>query len=116
MHHHLACRVSVPRPMTGCIANGRRPRAAALVAAALGMLAIAFTVPAHGSTNVSVTLLAGPLSLSEPSSANLGSATSSISGTSITGHLGTTTITDTRASLAGWTATISASNFSDGAS
>lgn len=100
--------------MSRCTSRRRRLAAAAAVAA-LSVLTSGET-RATASTNTSFTLTAGTLSISEPATASLGTATSSTSGTSITGHLGTTTINDSRGSVAGWTVTISASNFSDGAS
>jgi hypothetical protein len=86
-----------------------------LVAAALTSAVLMSPGTADASSTITVTLAAGTLSISEPVSASLGSATATINGTSVSGHLGTTTVTDSRASIGGWTVSISASNLSDGA-
>lgn len=102
--------------MSAC--EGERfPRrgAAALTVVVAHLLLFALVNHAAASSTINVTMTAGTLSISEPTSANLGSAASSASGTSVTGHLGTTTVTDSRASLAGWTVSISATALSDGA-
>jgi hypothetical protein len=67
-----------------------------------------------GSTNVTFSVGGSGLSLSVPSNTDvdLGSATSSILGTSVTGSLHPTTVTDTRGQLAAaWTVTVSSSGF-----
>jgi hypothetical protein len=88
-------------------------RAGAVTALAIGALLVAS--PGQASTSTTVTLSGGSLSLTDPASANIGSAVSSPTGTSVSGHLGTTTVTDSRGSIAGWTVTISSTSFSDGA-
>lgn len=85
------------------------------IVVALGTVSLSVTHAAHASTSVSFSVTAGALSISEPTTANLGTVASSPSGTTLSGHLGSTTITDSRGSLAGWTATITATTFSDGA-
>ena len=71
--------------------------------------------PSDASTNVTFTLVAGTLSVTEPSSVNLGAATSSSLGASLTGRLGVTTVSDQRGALSAWTATIATTDFTDGA-
>lgn len=68
-----------------------------------------------GSTNVTFSVGASSgLSISIPSNGdvNLGSATSSVLGTTVTGALNPTTVTDTRGQLlAAWTVSVSSSGF-----
>lgn len=72
---------------------------------------------ASAGTPITFDLAAGTLSILQPSTtASFGTATASATGTTVSGHLGTTTVTDTRGSLAGWTVSISSTDFSDGAS
>lgn len=92
---------------------GRRVLAPSLALCALALLA----APASAATPITFDLAAGTLSISQPSTtASFGTATASATGTSVTGLVGTTTVTDTRGSLAGWTVSISSTDFSDGAS
>jgi hypothetical protein len=94
----------------------RRRRALSAAALVAGAAGAALPAPgADAATALTGTLAAGTLSITVPTSANLGSATVSSTGTSVSGHLGTTTVNDSRGSLAGWTVTISATNLSDGA-
>ena len=94
------------------MATGRRLLVALIAATGTGLLA----VPAPAGTPITFDLAAGTLSISQPSStASFGSATANAAGTSVAGHLGTTTVNDNRASLAGWTVSISSTDFSDGA-
>jgi len=88
-----------------------------LLAAVVGATSALFAapVPASASSGLIWTLGPGSLTVSEPGSANLGSTTLGVNGATVSGHLGSTTVTDTRGSLAGWTVTISATNLSDGA-
>jgi hypothetical protein len=71
-------------------------------------------------TPVTFTVSGGGISITQPpATAALGTAASSLSGTSVSGSLGSTTVTDLRGSLAGWNATIAGpagNGFSDGAS
>ena len=87
----------------------------ARAATAAVIVAGSATMTAQASTGTSFTLAGGTLSIAEPASANLGSATLSAAGTTVTGHLGTTTITDNRGSVAGWTVAVATTNFTDGA-
>ena len=83
---------------------------------ALGTLLLTAVPSLAAGTPVSFDLAAGTLSISQPSTtASFGTAPASATGTSVSGHVGATTVTDTRGSLAGWTVTISSSDFSDGA-
>ncbi|MFL6238247.1 MAG: hypothetical protein ACJ735_01960 [Actinomycetes bacterium] len=66
------------------------------------------------STNVTFALSGAGLSISVPSNADvdLGTATTNVVGTSVTGSLHPTTVTDTRGQvLAPWTVTVSSSGF-----
>jgi hypothetical protein len=72
---------------------------------------------ACGDTAVTFTLTAGALAISAPATAGLGSVNTSSAATSITGQLGSTTVTDGRAALvAAYAVTLSASNFTTGTS
>lgn len=89
-----------------------------LVALTIAGTAALALVPAaaNASTSVTFTVSSGTLSIAEPSAqANLGSATATALGTTVSGALGSTTVTDNRGSLAGWTVTMTGSDFSDGA-
>lgn len=83
--------------------------------AALVMTALLVPGIGQASTSTTLTLGGGSLILSDPASANLGSEVSSPTGTSLSAHLGTTTVTDSRGSIAGWSVSISSTAFSDGA-
>ena len=69
-------------------------------------------------TAVTFTVNSGELTMTAPTAADLGSGTGSqtgLPGTSISGNLGTVTVTDDRAALdAVWTATASATSFTTG--
>lgn len=70
-----------------------------------GAMAAALVPAAHAEdTTTTATVTAGTLSMSAPSSANLGSGTAS-TGSIISGKLGTTEVADSRGSLLGWTVT-----------
>jgi hypothetical protein len=86
---------------------------ATVVALAAGALSVVGAAPALASdTTVVVTVNAGALSISTPVSSNLGSGQS---GDTISGALGTVTVTDDRALLsAEWTATVSSTDFTTG--
>jgi hypothetical protein len=94
----------------------RRPVVAMAATAVVAAFCCLPPAPAAADMPVTLVLLGGSLTISQPGSATLGTATVSASGTTVTGKLGSTTITDTRGTLAGWTVTISATNLSDGAS
>lgn len=69
------------------------------------------------ATSVTFTLTGGSLSVAQPSStATLtGGALSGLLGTALTGSLGSTTVTDARGGVTGWTSTIAQSTaFTDG--
>jgi hypothetical protein len=67
-------------------------------------------------TTATFTLANGTLSVSAPAAATLSTWSQSlVSGNSVTGPLGTTTVTDNRNSTAGWTVAASSTAFSDGA-
>ena len=69
--------------------------------------------PASGSPGCAVTVavVAGPLSITAPATASLGSAAP---GGTLSAGLGTVQVTDDRGFGAGWTATVSASGFATG--
>jgi hypothetical protein len=65
-----------------------------------------------GSTGTTFALGAGALAISVPASASLGSG---IPGTTMTGSLGTVTVTDLRGALVGsWTASVTSTDFTTG--
>jgi len=86
-----------------------------------GMMANTVTSTAPGSTcppasgspgcAVTVAVVAGPLSITAPATASLGSAAP---GGTLSAGLGTVQVTDDRGFGAGWTATVSASGFATG--
>jgi hypothetical protein len=68
-------------------------------------------------TTATFTLANGTLSVSAPAAATLSSWSQSlVTGNSVTGSLGTTTVTDNRNSTAGWSVSASSTAFDDGAS
>lgn len=95
----------------------RQPLALAAAAALAASTAVVLAGPASASTGVTFVVSgSGTLSVSEPSTtADLGTATPSPTGTVVSGHLGSTTVTDNRASIAGWTVKISSTDFTDSA-
>ena len=91
-------------------------RARLTLAASTAALALAGSVfaatPAMAGTGVTFTISAGLLTISEPSAqAGLGTVTATPLGTTTSGSLGTTTINDARGSLAGWTVSVSSTDF-----
>jgi hypothetical protein len=86
---------------------------ATVVACATGALCLAGAAPALASdTTVVVTVNSGALTITAPASSNLGSGAS---GDSITGQLGSVSVTDARAALTSdWTATASSTDFTTG--
>jgi len=85
------------------------------------LAAAAVTVPLLGSggaqaQSVTFTLTSGSLAIAEPGAATLtAGALSGLTGTSFTGSLGNTTVTDTRGGITGWATTIAQTTaFSDG--
>ena len=88
------------------------PAASAAVTSAAAVNAPAPGGPGDPDTTVTFTVTSGELSMTAPASADLGSGAP---GTTITGEIGTVTVTDDRALLsASWTASASASDFSTG--
>lgn len=90
----------------------------ALAAASVTALALAAVPASAEDTTVTFTVAAGLLTLdnvdadaTDDGNVPLGSQTSSLLGTTISGLLGTTTISDNRASLAGWTVSVAGTNF-----
>ena len=67
-----------------------------------------------GTTNVTFTVGSGALAITTPASAALSEATPLTGGTSVTGLLGDTTVTDARGSAAGaWAVTGTSTDFTD---
>ena len=82
--------------------------------AAMGVTALVFSAPqASAATSATFTLTGGSLNISQPSTANLGTAAA---GTlTLSGQLGAVTVTDGRGNLvAQWTATVSSTSFTTG--
>jgi hypothetical protein len=93
----------------------RRPAAlAALTAvASVGLVGVNAPAQAADTTTTFTITAAGGLSISAPASANLGSVSSGA--TTVSGSLGTVTVTDQRGLILGnWTATASSTNFAHG--
>jgi hypothetical protein len=84
-------------------------------AASAAVTSAAVSAPAPGpdaDTTVTFAVTSGALTITAPTSANLGSGAP---GTDISGEVGTTTVTDDRALLsASWNATASATDFTTG--
>jgi hypothetical protein len=83
-----------------------------------GAAVLTFAVPAFAATaadtpvTVQVNGPTGGLSISAPgSSVLLGTATASVAAQTVTGSLGNVVVTDNRAGAVGWTATVSATDF-----
>ena len=98
-------------------ATTRRRRLLRLVPAlAVGASTLVLAAPgasAAGGTAATFTLTGGSLSISQPASANLGSAATGA--LTLAGSLGSVTVTDSRGNLnAVWTATVSSTNFTTG--
>lgn len=86
----------------------------ALGTAVLSLAGLAATAaPASASTvDTTFTVAAGTLSLaSAATTASLGTSTSNALGTTVTGALPKVTVTDDRASIAGWTSQVSSTDF-----
>jgi hypothetical protein len=81
-------------------------------AAVVGLAAEPALAAPSDNTTVTFTVNSGALSISAPSSANLGSG---VPGGTITGTLGQVTVTDQRAAAnASWTATVTSTDFTTG--
>jgi hypothetical protein len=88
------------------------PAASAAVTGAAAVNAPAPGGPGDPDTTVTFAVTSGALTMTAPASANLGSGAP---GTTITGEIGATTVTDDRALLsASWTADASATDFTTG--
>ena len=86
-----------------------------LVAAAAGMLSLAFALPAWADpTTATVTVTGGALAITVPTNAgNLGTRTNSVLGGTISGPLGEVAVSDARSAAAGsgWVASVIATAF-----
>lgn len=96
-------------------ANRSRLAAALTALPVLGGLLLQAAPPAGAASMPSLPMATETLAISLPASANLGSAALSPAGSTLSGLLGTTTVTDTRSLSTGWTVSISATSLSDGA-
>src|ERR1700722_1658551 len=91
--------------------------AAAMFIGGAGLLTFAASACATTAADTPVTVqvngpAGGGLSISAPSSSVLlGTATASVAAQTVTGLLGNVVVTDNRAGTVGWTATVSATNF-----
>jgi hypothetical protein len=87
--------------------------ALALTPAAVSVTAAAAAGASTGPTTVTFTVQTGSLSITTPDAASFGTA--AIGATSVSGSLGTVTVSDTRSTtLRGWTATVTSSDFLTG--
>lgn len=86
-----------------------------LLAPALAAAVAGLVLPGSAEaadTAVTFTVNAGALSVSSSASAALSNATATTAGTSVTGQLGSTTVTDNRAAAAGaWSVSVSSTDF-----
>lgn len=85
-------------------------------ALALGGSALVFAMPsasAASGTAATFSLTAGTLSISQPSTATLGST--AVGSLTFSGSLGPVTVTDMRGSTLGWTASVVSTDFTTGA-
>jgi hypothetical protein len=84
-----------------------------LTLAALTASAAGAAGASTGPTNVTFTVVTGTLSLTAPDSVSFGTTTAGAS--SVSGSLGTVTVSDSRSTLGrGWTATVSSTDFTTG--
>jgi hypothetical protein len=87
-------------------------RKSLVLAALVGVLAAASALPAGAVTPVTFTLTAGALGISAPTgTVSLGSQSVSNSSFTITGSLGTVTVSDQRGGTQTWTASVISSAF-----
>jgi len=85
----------------------------ATTAAAVGLTAAPAMAAPTADTDVTFTVTAGTLDITAQATADLGSGAP---GTTITGQLGTVTVSDTRAAAdASWTASVTSTDFTTGA-
>jgi hypothetical protein len=95
----------------------RNRNLAALALSATALAAAGLTAPAAHADTVTTTfdVTAGTLSIaSAATTVNLGTSTSNVAGTTVTGQLPLVTVTDARASTAGWTSKVASSDFTSG--
>lgn len=93
-----------------------RIRTPLLLAAAAAALVAGTTLPASAAgTQTTFTVTAGTISISAPASASLGSQTATVGNSTITGPLGTVTVTDQRGGILGWTASVISTAFTPSA-
>lgn len=85
----------------------------ALAAVALAIPAVTLLGPPAEAQNVTFTLTGGGITISAPSAdaALTGGVVGSVVNTSLSGSLGSTTVTDARGGVTGWTSTITGSAF-----
>lgn len=84
-------------------------------ATALGGAVLAAPAASAGTVTTTFTVSAGSLSVaSAAATANLGTTTSTVLGSTVSGTLPTVTVTDARASVAGWTSKIASTDFVNG--
>ena len=102
-HHHLLGHHQQPRDRRHQPDQHRRPRPRPAAAARRR--------PTGGPCAVTTGVITGPLSITAPASADLGSGAP---GTTIPASLGTVQVTDGRGFGADWTATVSSSDFTTG--
>ena len=95
----------------------RKALAAPIAVGVLGLGALAIPAAAQASTGPTTTtfgVTGGPLTITTPDTASLGTMTAGTD-TSVSGSLGTVTVTDDRAPLNGsWTASVISSDFTTG--
>ncbi|MBV8981937.1 MAG: hypothetical protein JO086_13630 [Acidimicrobiia bacterium] len=85
-----------------------------MAASAVGLLAPAANAATSANTTVTFTLTGGALAITAPGSANLSSSTATGTPT-LSGALGSTSVTDGRGNLAAtWTVTVSSTDFITG--
>ena len=92
----------------------RHPKLVVGIFAAFTLATVGGLAPsASAGTTGTFTLTAGSLTITEPTGTanNLGTLTATPVSTTTSGSLGTTTITDDRASLAGWTLSMAGTSF-----
>jgi hypothetical protein len=82
-------------------------KAPAITALALALIGVATLSAPADAQSVTFTLGGGSLSITEPGTASLtAGALSGLTGSAFTGSLGSTTVTDQRGGVTGWTSTI----------
>jgi hypothetical protein len=95
----------------------RNRRIVTLAVSASALLGMAVAAPAASADDVTTTfsVTAGTLSVaSAATTVSLGSSTATALGTTVTGKLPAVTVTDARASAAGWTSKVASTDFVNG--